>query len=67
MSSDPFSPASLSPDDRLGEIASILSRGVLRLRKRPLLLAGIGAEESGKKFPTGLDVPADFGPDAIVG
>ena len=34
IANDPTSPANMTPDERLAEVAAILAEGVLRLRRR---------------------------------
>jgi hypothetical protein len=52
-------PARLSPDDRLVEIAAILTDGVLRLRRRAALPPDNAGKNPAKEPPAGLEAPAE--------
>jgi len=56
MHQDPFD---ISPDDRFREIAAILARGILRLRKHGNLRLVSPPEKSGNSPAEPLAVPAD--------
>jgi hypothetical protein len=50
-------PSSLTPDERLSEVATILAGGVLRLHARAALSGGnLGRENSLNSGPAGLEV-----------
>ena len=53
------SPADLTPEQRLHEIAAILARGVLRLQKRRILSPAEPLSEISKSPATGLELPRE--------
>jgi len=54
--SDRADNARLSPDGRLGEIATILATGIVRLRQRAALPTGKRPENPGEPGPEGLAI-----------
>ena len=57
-------PENLAPDERLDELAAILARGYLRLKRRNLHLVGplAGHPESLKSPEKDLEAPSDVSP-----
>ena len=52
-------PHEMTPDERLNEMAAILARGVLRLRKARKFGDNSSPENSSESGPNPLDVPAE--------
>ena len=54
--SDSTNPATMTPDDRLAEAATILAAGVLRLRRQGAVSVPAGPSDSSpESVPNGLD------------
>ena len=72
-SADPRNPAAMTPHERRQEIASILARGVLRLRQAGRASPGSGGSRSSrtlenlsKQGQNGLDEGAETSPHVLA-